>query len=178
MPCAAPRSFTLVVPSEGRYGCLMITRLCLLVALGCSASIVACNQAEAPTKPSTMPPEVTAAPASAAAETAATADPVESTAAASGGWRPAKCSEYTYTPKDCQGSPENPSCVDSFELHPDGKAVKTFDDVMARGTYEVAGNTVTIRVPELKYEGTFTIDDDGQVLVGSGDARYQRTDCP
>lgn len=154
----------------------MIRRISLLIALGCSAAIVACGKPEAPPNP-TPTPDQTAAPASTVSEIAATTKPAATTASATGSWRPAKCSQYRYTPEDCQGSAENPNCVDSFELHPDGKAVKTFDDIMTRGTYEVSGSQVTIRVPDMKYEGTFTIEKDGEVLVGAGDARYQRTDC-
>ncbi|MBW2527230.1 MAG: hypothetical protein JRI23_23820 [Deltaproteobacteria bacterium] len=156
----------------------MIRRLSLVIAFACTSGVVACNKTEAPPKPSTAPPAQTEAPAPAPPDATAAPEPAATTETASAGWRPTKCSEYTYKPKDCHGSPENPECVDSFKLQPDGKADKVFDDIMARGTYEVSGTTVTIRVPDMKYEGTFTIQNDGEVLVGKGDARYQRADCP
>ncbi len=85
------------------------------------------------------------------------------------------CNSYTYTPDDCTGSPENPSCSQNFELHGDGTGEITFDDIIVSATYEVEGSTLTLRAP--RFEATYTIEDGGQVIVGDGGERYDRTDC-
>jgi hypothetical protein len=155
----------------------MICARTLVAALGCALIVLGCDRnPEAPTAPTASPPAASAATAAPAPE--ATGAPDTSAATKAAGWRPAKCAEYSFTPLDCKGSAENPDCRDSFEIHPDGKAVKTFGDIMTRGSYESSGHTVTIRVPDRSYSETFTVEDDGKVLVASKGGRYQRSDCP
>jgi hypothetical protein len=146
----------------------------LLFVLGCALGAAACEgKSTAPRAPSSPPPVDSAAATAAAPEPTGTTD-----VAGAPGWRPAKCAGYSYTPEDCHGSAENPNCTQSFEIHPDGKVVKVFDDIMTRGSYESTESTVTVRVPEMKFEETLTVEDGGKVLVGAGGARYQRADCP
>ena len=154
-----------------------------VVALGCSLLLAACRSApEPPQEKPVQPPVTTVEPGPATSEPAGTTAGAPTAGATAGaqaaGWRPAKCSEYTFTPKGCHGSPENPNCVDTFKLLPNGRADKQFDDIMTVGTYESSGNSVTIRIPEMKYSETFTVEQDGEVLVGPRGERYQRSDCP
>lgn len=89
----------------------------------------------------------------------------------------AECAQYGYTPTDCNGSPENPSCHDSFELRPDGRATKLFDDIVADGRYSIDGGQVTIEIPDFDYSETLTAEEDGAVLVSSTGARFTRSAC-
>ncbi len=151
----------------------------LLFVLGSTLGVAACNgNPEAPpTPPPVASAEVTAGATVAPAATAAPAASGTTDVSNLPSWRPSKCAEYSFTPTDCSGSAENPNCTESFELHPDGKVVKVFGDIMTKGSYESSSNTVTVRVPERDFNETLTIEEDGKVLVGSKGERYQRVDC-
>lgn len=107
-------------------------------------------------------------------ETAGGTDETMTTTAA-GSFEVTSCTEFGYTPTDCQGSAENPSCHSSFELRPDGRVMKVFDDIMADGTYTIDGDQVTLSIPDMSYTETFTAE--GDALVSSQGARYESTSC-
>ena len=92
-------------------------------------------------------------------------------------WSPSGCTTYGFTPEGCEGSPENPNCHSQFTLRPDGTGDILFDDIMARASYAVSGDQVTVSAPDHVYEEAYTLVDGGAGLVDSRGNRYEASPC-
>lgn len=92
-------------------------------------------------------------------------------------WAPTACTKYAFTPTDCEGTPENPSCHSEFTLRPDGTGVVLFDDIMAMATFSVSGDQVILAAPDHGYTETYSVVDDGAALLDATGNRYEASAC-
>ena len=76
---------------------------------------------------------------------------------------------YVHEPVGCNGTPENPNCTDSITFHPDGRADKLFDDIIAQGTYEILGNNLSLSVPSFDYNAQFVLSNNDTELIFGND---------
>lgn len=92
-------------------------------------------------------------------------------------WAPSECTTYGFTPTDCEGSPENPSCHSEFTLRPDGSGDILFDDIMATLSFTVDGDQVRVTASQFDYNETYTVVDGGAAMLDAQGNRYEASAC-
>ena len=67
--------------------------------------------------------------------------------------------------ESCHGSPENPFCISWIEFRSDGRAYKSYDDIIVEGTYAIYRNEIIVIIHSNKDISIYTVLGEGFCLL-------------
>lgn len=88
-----------------------------------------------------------------------------------------ECARFMHKPDNCNGSPENPSCISEFELKANGGGTYLLDDIIADAKWTRADRTIAVEVPDISETFEYTIAENETDLLSKSGSRYERRSC-